>query len=113
MIDDLQLMRRYATTADEDAFGQLVARHIDLVYSVALRQVNGDNHLAQEVAQAVFTDLARKARSLPQNVVLTGWLHEAARFAGAKAVRSEQRRHAHEQEALTMHSPIPEPAPPD
>jgi RNA polymerase sigma factor (sigma-70 family) len=109
MIDDFSLLSRYARTADEDAFRELVARNLDLVYSVALRQVNGDVHLAQDVAQAVFADLARKARRLPRKVVLTGWLYEAARFAGAKAVRRESRRHAHEQESLTMEYPDPQP----
>jgi DNA-directed RNA polymerase specialized sigma24 family protein len=52
-----------------------VARHIDFVYSAALRVVNGDSHLAQDVAQTVFIELVRKAGSLPGDVGLAGWLH--------------------------------------
>src|SRR5687767_8670302 len=87
MADDLELLRRFATAGDDDAFRELVGRHLDLVYSVALRQVNGDAHLAEDVAQSVFADLARKARRLSRRVILSGWLFDAARFAGAKAVR--------------------------
>ena len=55
----------------------MVGRYIDLVYSTALRQVGGDAHLAQDVAQTVFLHLARKARRSPQGVMLGGWLHQA------------------------------------
>jgi RNA polymerase sigma factor (sigma-70 family) len=104
MPDDQQLLRRYASDGSEAAFGELVARHVNLVYSVALRRANGDTHLAQDVAQLVFTDLARKARSLPKNVVLAGWLHRATRFAAAQSIRTERRRQLREQEAVTMNT---------
>ena len=102
MIDDTELLRRYVESRDEAAFSELVRRHVDLVHSVALRQVNGDAHLAADVTQAVFTDFARKAATLGSHRVLTGWFFTSARFAAAKAVRSEQRRHAREQEAHIM-----------
>ena len=102
MNDDAELLRCYAENRSEDAFAELVRRHVNLVHSVALRQVNGDAHLAADVTQAVFTDLARKAPSLVQHRVLAGWLFTSARFAAAKAVRTEQRRHAREQEAHLM-----------
>ena len=102
MIDDRQLLSRFAKEGDEHAFRQLVVRHLDFVYCVALRLVAGDVHLAQDVAQTVFADLARKAQRLSKNVVLAGWLHEATRFAAAKFVRTERRRHAREQEAMAM-----------
>ena len=102
MNDDAQLLRRYAEDASESAFGELVARHIDLVYSAALRVVGGDTHLAQDVAQTVFADLARKARALSRHEVLTGWLYQATRFAAAKAVRTERRRSSREKEAVAM-----------
>ena len=96
MNDDAQLLRRYGEDHSESAFAELVARHIDPVYSAALRQLNGDTHLAQDVAQTVFADLARKARALSRHEVLTGWLYQATRFAAAKAVRTERRRSSHE-----------------
>ncbi|HEX5219304.1 MAG TPA: sigma-70 family RNA polymerase sigma factor [Verrucomicrobiae bacterium] len=104
MDDDRQLLRRYAADGSEAAFGELVARHVNLVYSAALRRTGGDAHLAQDVAQLVFTDLARKARTLPENVVLAGWLHRATRYAAAQLLRTERRRAAREQEAVTMNS---------
>src|SRR5204863_511286 len=65
MTDDTQLLARFATGGDEDAFRVLIDRHLDLVYSAALRLVNGDAPLAEDVAQSVFMDLARKAGELP------------------------------------------------
>ena len=102
MTDDRQLLHRYTDDGSEAAFGELVARHVNLVYSTALRRTGGDVHLAQDVAQLVFTDLARKARVLPRDVVLAGWLHRASRFAAAQLIRTERRRQSREQEAVTM-----------
>jgi RNA polymerase sigma factor (sigma-70 family) len=110
MFDDRQLLQQYAREGSEAAFGELVARHVNLVYSAALRRTNGDAHLAQDVAQLVFTDLARKAGSLPKGVVLSGWLHRASRFAAAQLMRTEQRRMTREQEALMMNTPEYEPS---
>src|SRR5437762_7752980 len=111
MIDDAQLLRRYAEAGSEAAFSEIVSRHIDLVYSAALRQVNGDAHLAQDVAQTVFADLARKAASLAHRPILTGWLYTSAHFAAAKAVRTERRRHTREEEAQLMNPLLCDPAP--
>src|SRR6266516_1912148 len=74
-MNDSELLRRYAENGCETAFTELVKRHLDLVYSAALRQVGGDAHLAQDVAQTVFVDLARKASSISARSVLTGWLY--------------------------------------
>ena len=111
MTDDIQLLERFAARGDEDAFRQLVGRHVDLVYSAALRLGNGDAPLAEDVAQNVFTDLARKAGTLPRDTVLTGWLYEAARFATANVIRAERRRQAREQEAHAMQELAPESTP--
>jgi RNA polymerase sigma factor (sigma-70 family) len=100
---DSDLLRCYSDEKSEEAFAELVRRHVDLVYSAALRQVNGDAHLAQDVAQMVFTELSRKAAQLSQRPVLTGWLYTCAHFCAAKAVRSERRRHSRELEAQAMH----------
>ena len=103
MTDDGQLLRQYVEDRSEAAFTELVRRHVNVVYYAALRRVGGDRHLADDVAQSVFADLARKAPSLLDRPVLIGWLYTSTRFAAAQAVRSEQRRRTHEQEAQTMH----------
>jgi RNA polymerase sigma factor (sigma-70 family) len=107
MIDDATLLHRYADNRSEGDFAELVRRHLNLVYSAALRQVNGDTHLAQDVTQLVFTDLARKAGSLARHRVLAGWLFTSTRFAAAKLVRGEQRRRTREQEAELMQESDP------
>jgi RNA polymerase sigma factor (sigma-70 family) len=100
MTPDSELLRHFAKTNSEDAFAELVKRHVNLVYSAALRQVGGDAHLAQDVAQTVFTDLARKAGSLARRETLTGWLYTSAHFAAAKIARTENRRHDREEKFM-------------
>src|SRR5436190_20638483 len=95
---DMDLVRAYAETGSEAAFSEIVSRHVNLVYSVALRQVT-DADLAQDVTQAVFIVLARKAKSLNPKTVLPGWLCRTARFASADALKQQRRRMAREQEA--------------
>lgn len=98
MIDDMELVRRYARDKSEEAFATLVSRHVNLVYSVALRQVR-DPHLGEEISQTVFTILARKAGSLSSKTVLTGWLYRTTRYASAKALTLRRRRQDREQQA--------------
>src|ERR1035437_185280 len=100
MMSDSELLARFARSRSEDAFAELVRRHVNLVYSAALRQVGGDGHLAQDVAQTVFSDLARKAPALARRATLTGWLYTSARFAAAKLVRAERRRLNREEEFM-------------
>ncbi len=102
MNDDAELLRRYCEEGANDAFSELVERHVNLVYSAALRRLNGDAHLAADATQFVFTDLARKAGSLRQHRVLAGWLFTSTRYATAKLVRGERRRQAREAEAHLM-----------
>ncbi|MEO7414649.1 MAG: sigma-70 family RNA polymerase sigma factor [Opitutaceae bacterium] len=102
MTEDAELLRRYAQDYSQAAFAELVQRRIDLVYAVALRQVGGDTHLAEDVTQLVFADLARKANELSSRVVLSGWLYRSAQFAAIDAVRSQRRRREREQEAFIM-----------
>lgn len=101
-IGDAELLRRYAAEKSEEAFAGLVRRHLDLVYSAALRQTGGDGHRAQDVAQIVFTTLARKAGALTRHPMLAGWLYTATQHAAAKTMRTEWRRRAREQEAHRM-----------
>ena len=97
-IDDMQLVQQYARCKSEEAFAALVARHVNLVYSVAFRQVR-DAYLAEEITQTVFIILARKAGSLSSRTVISGWLCQTARFASAKALTMRRRRQEREQEA--------------
>jgi RNA polymerase sigma factor (sigma-70 family) len=98
MSDDMTLVREFAASQSEPAFAALVERHIALVHSAALRQA-GDAHLAEEITQAVFIILARKAASLGSKTILSAWLYRATRYAAADALRARRRRQAREQEA--------------
>jgi RNA polymerase sigma factor (sigma-70 family) len=100
-LTDQHLLREYAERRSEAAFGEVVARHVDFVYSAAMRMVR-DPHLAQDVTQNVFVALAQNARDLTDRPILAGWLHRTARNFSGKAVRSELRRRARERQAATM-----------
>jgi len=103
MTTDAELLKHYATQKSEAAFAKLVQRHLALVYSTAPRQLNGDTHLAQDVAQTVFMTLARKAASLSGHATLAGWLFLSTHHAAAQVVRSNRRRHTREEEAHAMY----------
>jgi len=105
--DDLTLLREYSRSHSESAFASLVERHVNLVHSVALRQVH-DPHLAEDVTQAVFIILARKAGTLGDNTILSGWLCRVTRYVSFRALRGEWRRQQREQEAY-MQSTLNEP----
>lgn len=95
---DSDLLRQYVENDSESAFAVLVARHVNLVYSAAFRKT-GNSHAAEEITQAVFLILAKKARTLRRETVLAGWLYEAARLTSANFLRTEIRRTHREQEA--------------
>lgn len=98
---DGQLLRSYAEHRFEPAFGELVRRHVDFVYSAAFRMVR-DPHLAEDVTQGVFVALAKSAPHLLDRSTLAGWLHKTAQNIAAQTVRTIERRRAREQEAITM-----------
>ncbi len=101
---DQDLLREYSERDSESAFAELMRRHVDFLFSAALR-MTGERHLAEDVTQCVFVLLARNASTLDGHPVLSGWLHRTTRNVAAKMVRTEVRRRAREQEAVKMIDP--------
>ena len=106
-VSDISLLQDYGQNASEEAFAELVQRHLNLVYSTALRQAGIPAH-AEEITQAVFVILARKAGALRPDTVLEAWLYETTRLTSLSFLRGERRRQFREQEAY-MQSTIQEP----
>jgi RNA polymerase sigma factor (sigma-70 family) len=98
MNDDMELVRDYVARRSEQAFETLVSRYVNLVYSAAVRHVR-DPHLAEEITQAVFIILARKAGTLAPDTIVPSWLYRTAGFAAADALKIQRRRAQREQEA--------------
>jgi RNA polymerase sigma factor (sigma-70 family) len=98
---DSELLGLFVQTRSEEAFAQIVRRHIDLVYSTALRRTN-DPHLAEDVTQTVFFVLSKKAAGLGRSVVLAGWLYQTARFVSMGAMKMKMRREKHERVAAAL-----------
>lgn len=94
-MEDRELLLDYVRHGSSRAFTALVERHVNLVYSAALRRVGGDPHRAADVTQQVFTDLASKAARLTHHPILVGWLHQSTRWAANRLCRSERRRTFH------------------
>jgi len=97
-LTDNALLREYAAYRSEEAFAALVGRHLNRVYSIALRHT-GNPHQAQEFTQSVFVLLTEKCSHLGEHVILEGWLYQTARFTALNSVRGEIRRNRREQEA--------------
>jgi RNA polymerase sigma factor (sigma-70 family) len=102
MTDELRLLREYAENASEEAFAAVLSRHIRMVYAAAMRHT-GNPHEAEEITQAVFIILARKAGQLPRGTVLSGWLFQTTRLTACSYIRNAARRRNREREA-TMQS---------
>jgi RNA polymerase sigma factor (sigma-70 family) len=99
-----ELLANFVKTGSELAFRELVTRYFDLVYSTALRLVDGDAHRGQDVSQIVFADLARMAGKLPASTALGGWLHRHTCFVARNIMRGERRRQARERQATEMNA---------
>ncbi len=103
MTSDWVLLRQYASSNAQDAFAEIVRRHLALVHSAALRQVRSP-HLAEEIAQSVFADLARNAGKLRPDTILTAWLYAVTRRTAIDVIRKESRRQLREQIAVEMNN---------
>lgn len=111
MLTDAELLHRYVHEQSEEAFTEFVHRNVGLVYSAALRRTGGRAHLAEEIAQKVFSDLSHKAAALSRHPAVAGWLYRSTRYAAIDAVRAERRRQNLAQSLSAMHgeSSLPEP----
>src|SRR5271170_4886983 len=94
-------LSQYIQTGSRSALDQLIREHVDFVYATAARQL-GDAHLAEDVTQAVFIVLARRAKSIKREAALPGWLFKTTRYAALNAIKMEQRRRKHEQAAAAQ-----------
>ena len=110
MSEDAELLACYASEQSESAFSELIRRHVDLVYSAALRLVGGDTHRAEDVTQQVFAELARQAQRLTKHPALAGWLYTTTRRMALHTNRTQQRWQAREQEANSMNELLHNPA---
>src|ERR1035437_1095099 len=108
-VDDMALLREYATGNSEAAFAEIVSRRAGFVYSAALRQVR-DPLMAEEVTHAVFIILAQKAGRIRDGTILSGWLFRTTRFTALAQVRAAAKRRQREREAQ-MQSEVQQPAP--
>ena len=112
MTEDAELLNRYAAEKSEAAFAELTRRHVDMIYSAALRLVAGNTHSAEDVTQQVFTEAARQAKRLAHHPAPVGWLYTTTRLIALRANRTDQRRKAREQEANTMNQILHDDTPP-
>ncbi len=99
--NDRQLLERFARTGAEDAFRELVERHIHLVWAAA-RRIHRCEEGVRDIAQEVFTRLASKAATLPANTVLSGWLHRTACHVALQTARNAARRTQRERDAMQL-----------
>jgi len=104
MTENRTLLTEYAENGCEQSFRELTARYINLVYSTAVRLMDGDTHRAEDVVQTVFIDLARLGGKLSPDVMLGGWLHRRACHVAAGFIRSERRRQNRERQAAQMNA---------
>jgi RNA polymerase sigma factor (sigma-70 family) len=95
---DIELLQQYVQRNSNEAFAALVTRHVNLVYSAALRKT-GNPSAAEEITQVVFIILAKKAGELREKTIISGWLYQTTRLTANNYLRTEIRRARREQEA--------------
>ena len=98
---DWILVRRFVDEGSQEAFAELTSRYLRLVYGTCLSELR-DSSLAEDVSQAVFLILARRAPSFRRSIVLPAWLFDTCRYAARNAQRSEQRRRRREEEVAVQ-----------
>jgi RNA polymerase sigma factor (sigma-70 family) len=103
-VSERTLLEQYVEKGSEQAFRELVARYVNLVYSSAIRLVGGDTHLAEDVVQTVFADLARLAGTISKEVMLGGWLHRRTCHVAGTMMRANRRRQHREKQAAEMNT---------
>jgi RNA polymerase sigma factor (sigma-70 family) len=108
-VADSTLLDRFTSARDEPAFALLVARHGPLVLSVC-RRVVGHQQDAEDVFQATFLILARRAAALRRGRSLASWLHTVASRLALRARADAARRLTAEPRALDMLPAKPDPA---
>src|ERR1035437_1889568 len=92
MMTDWELVEAFAERGEERAFGELVRRHVDLVFGAARRMLGRQGMHAEDVTQAVFLLLGLKAGGISRRVVLGAWLHRATVFCCRDVLKREGRR---------------------
>ncbi|HEX2749255.1 MAG TPA: sigma-70 family RNA polymerase sigma factor, partial [Verrucomicrobiales bacterium] len=109
-VESIVLLHRYAETGCEEAFRTLMRRYVDLIYSAALRRLEGDAAAAEDVVQRVFAELAAQAGSLKTGSRLGGWLYRCAVRFAADIHKAALRRRKRERKAADL-APLTTPEP--
>jgi RNA polymerase sigma factor (sigma-70 family) len=104
---DRQLLERFISDSDQEAFDGLVERHSRTVWGVCRRMLSHEQD-AEDAFQAVFLTLVRNAASIRRREAVGYWLYGVARRTALKARRAAVRRKDHERQATL---PEREPAP--
>lgn len=110
---DAELLLLYSREGSQVAFAELTKRHVHLVFGSALRRLDGNQALAEDVTQQVFIQLARRAEDLSRHPALPGWLYTVTRNASINAAKAEHRRRMREEEAMSMETFSSQPEPID
>ena len=106
MKTDAEVLREFVKHCDKSAFTEPVNRHINLVYSAACRETQGDVSAAADVTQLVFIELVREAAALQRHRTLAGWLYTSVRYVSANLRRANHRRKTWAEEARAMNGSL-------